>query len=253
MSDATATLPSRLLVYLIKPSKYEDDGSVLTFWKGILPSNTLTTLNALVLGWTVSSNATVEVPAATLSAAGATPTPTVTVPQAVAAVAVDTPRSYDVTNEETLTLASGEDFVHALSLPDGRLFAVTVTTPSKVLRFNDPQNDLTDYDVLTFPNSGGDSSFHNSASCLIYSPVTEKLYVTGSLSHTRSLAEDPLSDSLGLSRTRWDLTGMAGYTIKGATVFLSVGRTISQMDAYGSQFAITAGASGGFSGRRVRR
>jgi hypothetical protein len=84
-------------------------------------------------------------------------------------------------------------------------------------------------------------------------PLTQKLYVTGSLSHSRSLADDPLSDALELSKTRWDLTGMAGYTIKGATVFLSVGRTISHMDAYGSSLAITAGASGGFNGRRVRR
>jgi hypothetical protein len=84
-------------------------------------------------------------------------------------------------------------------------------------------------------------------------PLGEKLYVTGSLSHSRSVADDPLSDSLDLSKTRWDLTCMAGYTIKGATVFLSVGRTISHMDAYGSSLAITAGASGGFNGRRVRR
>ena len=84
-------------------------------------------------------------------------------------------------------------------------------------------------------------------------PLSQKLYVTGSLSHSRSLADDPLSDALELSRSRWDLTGMAGYTVKGATVFLSIGRTISHMDAYGSSLAITAGASGGFSGRRVRR
>jgi hypothetical protein len=84
-------------------------------------------------------------------------------------------------------------------------------------------------------------------------PLNDKLYVTASLSHSRSLEEDPLSDALELSGSRWDLSGMAGYTIKGATVFLSIGRTISHMDAYGSSLAISAGASGGFTGRRVRR
>jgi hypothetical protein len=84
-------------------------------------------------------------------------------------------------------------------------------------------------------------------------PLSEKLYVTASLSHSRSMEDDPLSDALELSQTRWDLTGIAGYTIKGATVFVSIGRTISRLDAYGSSLAFTAGASGGFQGRRVRR
>ena len=43
--------PVLLRVYLIKPSKYDDRGRVLTYWRGILPSNTLTVLNALVLAW----------------------------------------------------------------------------------------------------------------------------------------------------------------------------------------------------------
>ena len=51
MQDSPHPLPDRLRVYLIKPSKYDDAGRVLSFWKGILPSNTLTVLNALVLGW----------------------------------------------------------------------------------------------------------------------------------------------------------------------------------------------------------
>ncbi|MBI2996582.1 MAG: radical SAM protein [Candidatus Melainabacteria bacterium] len=37
----------KLLVYLIKPSKYDDDGYVLRHWKGILPSNTLACLSGL--------------------------------------------------------------------------------------------------------------------------------------------------------------------------------------------------------------
>lgn len=34
-------------VYLIKPSKYDDDGYVIRYWKGVLPSNTLACLYAL--------------------------------------------------------------------------------------------------------------------------------------------------------------------------------------------------------------
>ncbi|MEK7230241.1 MAG: hypothetical protein AAB154_09355, partial [Candidatus Binatota bacterium] len=50
--QATATptprLPfKRFRIVLIKPSKYDDDGYVIRFWKGVLPSNTLSVLNGL--------------------------------------------------------------------------------------------------------------------------------------------------------------------------------------------------------------
>src|SRR3970040_3207386 len=34
-------------IVLIKPSKYSDDGYVIRFWKGVLPSNTLNVLHGL--------------------------------------------------------------------------------------------------------------------------------------------------------------------------------------------------------------
>jgi len=37
----------RVVLYLIKPSKYDDDGYVIRHWKGVLPSNTLACLNGL--------------------------------------------------------------------------------------------------------------------------------------------------------------------------------------------------------------
>ena len=40
-------LARKLLVVLIKPSKYDDEGYVVRFWKGVLPSNTLNVLNGL--------------------------------------------------------------------------------------------------------------------------------------------------------------------------------------------------------------
>jgi radical SAM superfamily enzyme YgiQ (UPF0313 family) len=39
--------PHRLRVFLIKPSKYDDDGYVMRHWRGVLPSNTLACLQGL--------------------------------------------------------------------------------------------------------------------------------------------------------------------------------------------------------------
>ncbi len=44
---APAQRAERLRVVLIKPSKYDDDGYVIRFWKGVLPSNTLNVLHGL--------------------------------------------------------------------------------------------------------------------------------------------------------------------------------------------------------------
>jgi radical SAM superfamily enzyme YgiQ (UPF0313 family) len=43
------TQPDKLNLYLIKPSKYDDDGYVIRYWKGVLPSNTLSCLYGLTL------------------------------------------------------------------------------------------------------------------------------------------------------------------------------------------------------------
>ena len=48
MAGPTPRLPfKRFRIVLIKPSKYDDDGYVIRFWKGVLPSNTLSVLNGL--------------------------------------------------------------------------------------------------------------------------------------------------------------------------------------------------------------
>jgi radical SAM superfamily enzyme YgiQ (UPF0313 family) len=39
--------PRRLHVFLVKPSKYDDDGYVVRHWRGVLPSNTLACLHGL--------------------------------------------------------------------------------------------------------------------------------------------------------------------------------------------------------------
>jgi len=41
------SLPQTLSVFLVKPSKYDDDGYVVRHWRGVLPSNTLACLHGL--------------------------------------------------------------------------------------------------------------------------------------------------------------------------------------------------------------
>ena len=43
----TSETPRRLVVVLIRPSRYDDDGYVVRHWRGTLPSNTLSCLHSL--------------------------------------------------------------------------------------------------------------------------------------------------------------------------------------------------------------
>ena len=75
-------------------------------------------------------------------------------------------------------------------------------------------------------------------------PVNQKVTVTGTLSHSRSLTDDPLSDAMGLSKTRLDLSGGIMYVMtSSAVMFASLGRTISQTDANASTLAVSGGVS----------
>jgi len=48
MPDDSTKRPIRqLVIYLIKPSKYDEDGYVIRYWRGVLPSNTLACLYGL--------------------------------------------------------------------------------------------------------------------------------------------------------------------------------------------------------------
>ena len=48
LNESTSKLPfKKFRIVLIKPSKYDDDGYVIRFWKGVLPSNTLNVLHGL--------------------------------------------------------------------------------------------------------------------------------------------------------------------------------------------------------------
>ena len=88
------------------------------------------------------------------------------------------------------------------------------------------------------------------ASAAFEVPITAKITATAALSHSRSLKEDPLSASLELQRSRSDLSGGAVYFLSPtATLYGSVGRTISRLDANGSSLTVGAGVSFGFQHR----
>ena len=88
------------------------------------------------------------------------------------------------------------------------------------------------------------------ASAAVEVPLSQKVTATAVLSHARSLESDPLSDALALSPTRWDLGGSAVYFLNpSATLYASLGRTVSRQDANASSISVSAGVSLGFQHR----
>jgi hypothetical protein len=88
------------------------------------------------------------------------------------------------------------------------------------------------------------------ASAAVELPVSEKVTATATLSHTRSLEEDPLSDLQELAGSRWDLAGGAVYFLNPkATLYASLGRTVSRLDANASSLSLGVGVSVGFQHR----
>jgi hypothetical protein len=85
-------------------------------------------------------------------------------------------------------------------------------------------------------------------------PVSDRVVVTGTLSHSRSLEDDPLADALELSKSRYDVSGGAMYVLAPTvTLFGSLGRTVSQQDANAASLAMSAGVSFGFNTVQTRR
>jgi hypothetical protein len=81
-------------------------------------------------------------------------------------------------------------------------------------------------------------------------PVSTNVTVTGTLSFAHSLEDDPLSDAQGLSGSRLDLSAGAVYFFSPkATLYASLGRTLSHIDTNAATFAFAAGVSFGFQHR----
>ncbi|MGH9200485.1 MAG: hypothetical protein ACRD2A_04525 [Vicinamibacterales bacterium] len=78
-------------------------------------------------------------------------------------------------------------------------------------------------------------------------PLSERVIVTGVLSHTRALNDDPNADALGLSKARTDLTGGAAFIATSSIAFYgSIGRTISAQDANAASIMLSGGVSVSF-------
>lgn len=74
--------------------------------------------------------------------------------------------------------------------------------------------------------------------------VTDRLMLSGALTHAYATDEDALSGELGLSRRRIDISGTAAYVVAPAlVVFGSLGRTILGIDADSTRMLASAGVS----------
>jgi len=80
-------------------------------------------------------------------------------------------------------------------------------------------------------------------------PVSDRAWVTGTIGRSHSIRRDDASRALGLVQTRTDVSGSLSVAAGSMTMFGSVGRTISALDANSSTLAFTAGVSLGFAVR----
>jgi hypothetical protein len=81
----------------------------------------------------------------------------------------------------------------------------------------------------------------------VEAPLSERVIVTGILSYTRALNDDPNADALGLSKARTDLTGGAAFIATSSiALYGSVGRTISAQDANAASIMLSGGVSVSF-------
>ena len=86
------------------------------------------------------------------------------------------------------------------------------------------------------------------ASGAVERALTERAWVTGTISHSHSIDPDPLSTALGLTQTRTDVSGGAAVSVTSKmAVFGSVGRTISRRDANSANLMVTGGVAFNFS------
>ena len=82
------------------------------------------------------------------------------------------------------------------------------------------------------------------ASGAVEAAIGSRAWVTGSVSSSHSTRADPLSFALGLSKTRVDATGGVSMALTNrASLYGSVGRTISRADANSATLALAGGVA----------
>jgi len=74
--------------------------------------------------------------------------------------------------------------------------------------------------------------------------LTERAYLTGTISQSHSVRRDDLSAALGYAQTRTDVTGAVSTALSDTvTIFGAVGRTISTRDPNSATILVSGGAS----------
>jgi hypothetical protein len=74
--------------------------------------------------------------------------------------------------------------------------------------------------------------------------ITDRTWLTGSISQSHSLEQDDLSTALGIAQTRTDASGGLGVSLSpSVAVFSTVGRTLSSRDPTSASFFLTSGVS----------
>jgi hypothetical protein len=77
-------------------------------------------------------------------------------------------------------------------------------------------------------------------------PISERAWVTGTVSRSHSIRRDDLSRAMGLVQTRTDVSGTVSGALGPVMVFGTVGRTISQPDPNSSTLMVTSGVTMAF-------
>jgi hypothetical protein len=103
----------------------------------------------------------------------------------------------------------------------------------------------------TFATTGYFSRGSLFASGAVEASLSDRVWVTGTISQSHSMKRDDLSAALGLVKTRTDISGGATYVLTPAmAVFGTMGRTISKADANSATLFISAGLSLNFAAKR---
>jgi len=74
--------------------------------------------------------------------------------------------------------------------------------------------------------------------------LSDRAWITGTISQSYSIKRDDLSEALGLAKMRVDVSGGGGVSLSNAVaLFGAIGRTISKQDATSSKLFLTGGLS----------
>jgi hypothetical protein len=102
----------------------------------------------------------------------------------------------------------------------------------------------------TFASTGYFSRGAVFASAALEIALSERAWLTGSISQSHSLERDDVSTALGIAQTRTDASGGVGLSLSpNVSVFTTVGRTLSSKDPTSASFFLTSGVSFAVAGR----